>query len=84
VGVVADVTNQGLQTPVEPEVWVPTTVTGSGAQVLLVRSQQTPTALMNDVRQAVWATDAVWHGLPERAGESHHQLLMRALVLRSC
>jgi putative ABC transport system permease protein len=58
VGVVADVTNNGLQAPVEPEVWVPYTVTGSGAQVLLVRSQQTPMALMNDVRQAVWATDA--------------------------
>jgi putative ABC transport system permease protein len=58
VGVVADVTNQGLQAPVAPEVWVPYTVTGSGAQVLLVRSQQTPMALMNDVRHAVWATDA--------------------------
>jgi putative ABC transport system permease protein len=56
--VVADVTNQGLQVPVEPELWVPYTVTGSGAQVLLVRARQTPTALMNDVRQAVWATDA--------------------------
>src|SRR6266403_1534020 len=58
VGVVADVTNQGLQAPIEPEVWLPYTVTGSGAQVLMVRSQQTPMALMNDVRQAVWATDA--------------------------
>jgi predicted permease len=58
VGVVADVTNQGLQAPVEPQVWVPFTVTGSGEQVLLVRSQQTPMALMNEVRQAVWATDA--------------------------
>ena len=58
VGVVGDVTNQGLQAPIEPEVWVPYTVTGSGAQVLMVRSQQSPTALMNDVRQAVWATDA--------------------------
>ena len=58
VGVVGDVTNQGLQAPVEPEIWVPYTVTGSGAQVLMVRSQQTPMALMNDVRQAVWATDA--------------------------
>ena len=58
VGVVADVTNNGLQAPIEPEVWVPYTVTGSGAQVLMVRSQQTPMALMNDVRQAVWATDA--------------------------
>jgi len=58
VGVVRDVTNQGLQAPVEPEVWVPYTVTGSGGQVLLVRPEQTPVALMNDVRQAVWATDA--------------------------
>jgi putative ABC transport system permease protein len=58
VGVVADVVNSGLQVSVQPEVWVPYTVTGSGAQVLLVRSQQTPMALMNDVRQAVWATDA--------------------------
>jgi putative ABC transport system permease protein len=57
VGVVADVTNQGLQGRVAPEVWVPYTVTGSGAQALLVRSQQEPVALMNDVRQAVWATD---------------------------
>jgi putative ABC transport system permease protein len=58
VGVVGDVTNQGLQSPVEPEVWMPYTVTGSGAQVLMVRSQQTPMALMNGVREAVWATDA--------------------------
>ncbi len=66
VGVVADVTNQGppvyggggLQAPIEPEVWVPYTVTGSGVQDLLVRSKQTPMALMKSVRQAVWATDA--------------------------
>jgi predicted permease len=58
VGVVGDVINQGLEAPIEPEVWVPYTVTGSGPQVLMVRSQQTPTALLDDVRQAVWATDA--------------------------
>jgi len=65
VGVVGDVTNQysfgsaqGLQAPIAPAVWVPYTVTGSEVQVLMVRSQQTPTALMNDVRQAVWATDS--------------------------
>jgi putative ABC transport system permease protein len=58
VGVVRDVVNQGLQAPIEPEVWVPYTVTGSGSQVLMVRSQQSPAALMNEVRQAVWATDA--------------------------
>jgi putative ABC transport system permease protein len=65
VGVVGDVANQGapgygrggLQAPIAPQVWVPYTVTGSGMQVLVVRSAQTPMALMNEVQQAVWATD---------------------------
>jgi len=65
VGVVGDVANQGapgyggggLQAPIQPQVWVPYTVTGSGLQVLVVRSAQTPIALMNEVQQAVWATD---------------------------
>jgi hypothetical protein len=46
VGVVADVTNNGLEASVQPEVWVPYTVTGSGEQLLLVRSEQEPMALM--------------------------------------
>ena len=66
VGVVGDVANQGapgygrggLQAPLEPQVWVPYTVTGSGVQFLVVRSAQMPMALMNEVQQAVWATDA--------------------------
>jgi len=66
VGVVTDVANQGppqfggggLRAPVEPEVWVPYTVTASGRQFLAVRSKQTPMALMHDVQQAVWATDS--------------------------
>jgi putative ABC transport system permease protein len=58
VGVVADVTNLGLQAPTEPEVWIPYTLTGSEAQVLMVRSGQDPTLLMNAVQQAVWATDS--------------------------
>jgi putative ABC transport system permease protein len=65
VGVVGNVANQGapgygrggLQAPIEPQVWVPYTVTGSGMQVLVVRSAQTPMALINEVQQAVWATD---------------------------
>jgi putative ABC transport system permease protein len=76
VGVVADVSNQGLQAPVEPQVWVPLTVTGSGEQVLLVRSQQTPMALMNEVRQAVWATDAgVAPAFPSALEDRINQLL---------
>jgi putative ABC transport system permease protein len=65
VGVAGDVANQGgpgyggggLQAPIEPQVWVPYTVTGSGIQVLVVQSAQTPMAIMNDVQQAVWAID---------------------------
>jgi putative ABC transport system permease protein len=65
-GVVGDVANQGppayggggLQASVEPEVCVPYTVTGSGVQVLVVRSIQTPMALLHGVQQAVWATDS--------------------------
>jgi putative ABC transport system permease protein len=65
VGVVGDVANQGgggygsagLRAPIAPQVWVPYTVTGSGLQILVVRSQQTPLALMNEVQQAIWATD---------------------------
>jgi putative ABC transport system permease protein len=65
VGVINDVANQGapgygrggLQAPIEPQVWVPCTVTGSGEHVLVVRSVQTPLALMDEVQRAVWATD---------------------------
>jgi putative ABC transport system permease protein len=65
VGVVDNVSNQGapgygrggLQAPIEPQVWVPYTVTGSGERSLIVRSVQTPMSLMEEVQQAVWATD---------------------------
>ena len=65
VGVIYDVSNQGvpgygrggLQAPIEPQVWVPYTVTGSGERSLIVRSVQTPMAVMEDVQKAVWATD---------------------------
>lgn len=57
-GVVADVTNRGLQTPIEPEAWIPYTIAGSEAQVLLVRTSQDPGTMMNALRKEVWATDA--------------------------
>lgn len=95
VGVVGDVANQGapayggggLQAPIQPQVWVPYTVTGSGLQVLVVRSAQTPMALMNEVQLAVWATDpgvalmypdALDHAISQRlyAGPRFASLLM--------
>jgi putative ABC transport system permease protein len=58
IGVVGDVTNRGLQAPIEPEVWVPYSVTGSGAQVVIVRTLQDPGTMMHAVRQEVWDTDS--------------------------
>ncbi|HXN50887.1 MAG TPA: ABC transporter permease [Candidatus Acidoferrum sp.] len=58
IGVVADVKNNGLQDPVQPEVWVPYTMTGSGARGVLVRTGPDPMTMMNAVRQEIWATDS--------------------------
>jgi putative ABC transport system permease protein len=57
VGVVGDVTNRGLQVPSEPEVWIPSTITGSSAHALIVRTSQEPETMMNTIRREVWATD---------------------------
>src|SRR5216683_1094997 len=58
IGVVADVKNNGLQDPVQPEMWVPYTMTGSGARGLLVRTGPDPMTMMNAIRHEIWATDS--------------------------
>jgi len=58
IGVVADVTNQGLQSPIEPELWVPHTIGGSQSRVLIVRTAQDTAGMMNLVRKQVWASDS--------------------------
>ena len=58
IGVVADVKNNGLQDPVQPEIWVPYTMTGSGARGVLVRTSTDPMTMMNSVRHEIWATDS--------------------------
>jgi predicted permease len=57
IGVVADAKNRGLQDPPEPEVWVPYTITGSFSRGILVRTAGEPLAMLNAVRQEIWATD---------------------------
>jgi putative ABC transport system permease protein len=58
VGVVADVKNNGLQDPVQPEMWVPYTMTGSGARGILARTGPEPMTMMNAIRHEIWATDS--------------------------
>jgi putative ABC transport system permease protein len=61
VGVVGDVQNgrnRGLQAPIDPEVWVPHTLAGFGARSLMVRTAADPGAIMNALRQQVWAVDS--------------------------
>jgi predicted permease len=57
IGVVADVTNRGLQAPIEPELWVPHTIGGSQSRVLIVWSAQDTAGMMDLVRKQVWASD---------------------------
>jgi putative ABC transport system permease protein len=58
IGLVADVKNRGLQDPVEPEIWVPYTVTGSAFRGILVRTAKEPMTMMNTVQREIWATDS--------------------------
>jgi len=58
IGIVADVKNNGLQDPVQPEIWVPYTMTGSGARGVLVRTAPDPMTMMNAIRHEIWATDS--------------------------
>jgi putative ABC transport system permease protein len=57
IGLVSDVKNRGLQDPIEPEIWVPYTVTGSAFRGILVRTAQEPLAMLNAVQHEIWATD---------------------------
>jgi putative ABC transport system permease protein len=58
IGVVGDVRNHGLQAPTDPEVWIPSTLTGALLQVLVVRTSQDPLTLTNAVRREVSAADS--------------------------
>ncbi len=57
IGLAADVKNRGLQEPIDPEIWVPYTVTGSAFRGILVRTEREPMAMLNAVEKEIWATD---------------------------
>ena len=56
IGVAGNVTNNGLQTPIEPEIWIPYTV-NADRRILLVRTAQDPAALLDVMRKQIWAAD---------------------------
>jgi predicted permease len=58
IGVVADVTNRGLQAPIDPELWMPYSMTAMQPRVLILRTVQDPGPMVDVVRKQVWATDS--------------------------
>jgi putative ABC transport system permease protein len=57
VGVMADMKNQGIQEPVQPELLVPYTLTGDWERGILVRTAVSPMALLNPVKREIWSVD---------------------------
>jgi putative ABC transport system permease protein len=57
VGVVGDARNSGLQEPVRPQAFLPYTIPGFQAGLILLRTTVTPDSLQHGVRQQIWAVD---------------------------
>jgi len=57
LGVIGDAQNRGLHEPVDPEAWVPYTVTGTFVRGVLVRTTNDPNPMLKTVAREIWATD---------------------------
>jgi putative ABC transport system permease protein len=57
IGVASDVINNGLQTPIEPELWLPYTINASQRR-LNVRTAQDPATMMDTIRKEIWTADS--------------------------
>lgn len=57
IGVVADAKNRGLQQGIEPEAYLPYSVTGAGERGILVRTGVEPMSMLMLVRREIWAVD---------------------------
>ncbi len=57
VGVVSDIRTHGPKQPLEPEIYVPYTVSGFGNRSVVVRTSVPPGSVVNSVRQAIAAVD---------------------------
>jgi len=58
IGVVADFKNFGVRRPIEPQVFVPYTLSTAGFRNIVVRSTVKPESLDSDIRRAIWAVDS--------------------------
>jgi putative ABC transport system permease protein len=71
IGVVGDAQNRGLHEPVDPEAWVPYTVTGTFMRGLLIRTTNEAAPMLKTVGKEIWATDpSVAMAEPNRLDES--------------
>jgi putative ABC transport system permease protein len=57
VGVVSDAKNRGIQDPIQPEVFLPYTLTGRGGRLIIVRSAIDPSRIVQAVRNEIHAVD---------------------------
>jgi predicted permease len=57
IGVARDVANNGLQAPVEPELWFPYTI-NAGQPRVMVRTAQDPATMMDTIQKEIWSTDS--------------------------
>jgi predicted permease len=58
VGVVADVKNQGIRSPAEPEIFVPASLSASRfSQGLIVKTAAAPLAMVRSVQSEIWAVN---------------------------
>jgi putative ABC transport system permease protein len=57
VGVVSDAKNRGIQDPIQPEVFLPYTLTGRGGRMIIVRSAIDPSRIVQAVRNEIHAVD---------------------------
>jgi predicted permease len=57
IGVAADVRNRGPRDAAQPGIYLPFTLTGQSARVILVRTANDPHAELNALRREIWAVD---------------------------
>ena len=56
-GIVADARNEGMESAIKPEAFVPYTVTGVPEGTILIRTSMDPLSVLHNVQQQIWNVD---------------------------